>query len=55
MKAECIYSYDKGVKTFAKGFIDVREIPFMPDEGEFFESDSENDWGKLPKKMDESS
>ena len=28
--ASCIYSYDKGLKTFAKGLIDVREFPQPP-------------------------
>lgn len=54
-KAECIYSYDKGVKIFAKGFIDVREIPFVPQEVDIFEPDSKNNWGELPKKMNEPS
>jgi len=33
-KAECIYSYDRWIKTFAKGFIDVREIPFIASQPE---------------------
>ena len=54
-KAECIYSHDNGVKNFAKGFIDVREIPFIPKQQDAFESDSNTtDWGKPPKKMNES-
>ena len=54
-KAECIYSHDKWVKTFAKGFVDVKEIPFVPKEIDIFESDSESlEWGKSPKKMNES-
>ena len=31
-KAECIYSYDKWVRTFAKGFVDVKDIPFIPEQ-----------------------
>jgi hypothetical protein len=31
-KAECIYSYDKWIKTFANGFVDVKEIPFIPEQ-----------------------
>ena len=55
-KAECIYSYDKWVKTFAKGFIEVKDIPIVPQEVDIFESDSEKlDWGKPPKRMNESS
>ena len=52
-KAECIYSYDRWVKTFAEGFIEVREIPFVPQEVDIFQSASENNWGNLPKKMNE--
>lgn len=29
-KATCIYSYDKGLKKFAEGYIEVREIPDLP-------------------------
>ena len=29
-KAECIYSRDNGIKNFAKGFIEVSDIPFNP-------------------------
>lgn len=54
-KADCIYSYDKGVKTFAKGFIEVREIPFVPEEVDLFKSGPDNNWGNLPKKMNEPS
>jgi predicted nucleic acid-binding protein len=28
--AECIYSYDNGLKAFASGFISVREFPPLP-------------------------
>jgi hypothetical protein len=28
--ASCIYSYDIGLKSFANGFIDVREFPTLP-------------------------
>lgn len=31
-KAECIYSYDKWIRTIAKGFIEVREIPFIEEQ-----------------------
>ncbi len=54
-KAECIYSYDGWVKKFAKGFIEVREIPFVPQEVSIFAPDSEKDWGNLPTKMNEPS
>lgn len=30
--AECIYSYDKWIKTIANGFINVKEIPFIPEQ-----------------------
>jgi len=54
-KAECIYSHDKGVKAFAKGFIDVKEIPFIPQQQSAFDTKDNNiDWGKLPK-MNETS
>jgi len=53
-KADCIYSHDKGIKAFAKGFIDVKEVPFVPQQPSAFDSDSEKqDWGKLPPKMNE--
>jgi len=29
-KATCICSYDKGLKKFAEGYIEVREIPNLP-------------------------
>lgn len=29
-KADCIYSYDRGLQKFAEGYIDVREIPDFP-------------------------
>jgi predicted nucleic acid-binding protein len=48
-KAECIYSYDKGIKSFAKGFIEVKEIPFLPKQSTSFPPDDKRDWGKLPK------
>lgn len=48
-KAECIYSHDKWVKAFAKGFIDVRDIPFVPQKINIFDTDTKRDWGKLPK------
>lgn len=51
-KAECIYSYDNWVKTFAKGFIDVKAIPDVPQAMDIFEPVSETiDWGKPPQKM----
>ena len=48
-KAECIYSYDKYVKTFAKGFIDVKEIPFIPEQSNAYPKDDKRDWGKSTK------
>jgi predicted nucleic acid-binding protein len=29
-KASCIYSHDSGLKKFASGYIEVKEIPFLP-------------------------
>ncbi len=29
-KAKCIYTFDKGLKTFATGLIDVKELPPLP-------------------------
>jgi predicted nucleic acid-binding protein len=29
-KADCIYSHDRGLKRFAEGYIEVREIPDFP-------------------------
>lgn len=29
-KADCIYSYDRGLQKFAEGYIEVREIPNFP-------------------------
>jgi len=50
--ADCIYSHDNWIKTFAKGFIDVKEVPFVPKEMDIFETNSENiDWGKPPPKI----
>ena len=55
-KAECIYSYDKWVKTFAKGFIDVKEVSFIPQQQSSFDVGSEErDWGKPPKRLNETS
>jgi hypothetical protein len=48
-KAECIYSHDKHVKNFAKGFIEVKEIPFIPEQSTYAPPDDKRDWGKLPK------
>ena len=28
--AKCIYSYDKGLRAFAKGHIDVKDLPQLP-------------------------
>ena len=51
-KADCIYSNDKWIKTFAKGFIEVKKIPFVPQQKNVFDSNSENqDWGEFPKRM----
>ena len=36
-KAECIYSYDKWISSIAKGFIDVKEIPFIPEQPQLLE------------------
>lgn len=44
-KAECIYSYDKWTKTFAKNFIDVKEVPFIPKQDAF----PDNIVGHTPK------
>ena len=52
-KAECIYSYDKWVKTFAKGFIEVKEIPFVVQQPTAFDDAENMDWGKPPPKMNE--
>lgn len=51
-RAECIYSHDGGVKAFAQGFIEVKEIPFISTQTSAFKAD-EQDWGKPPKKMGE--
>lgn len=49
-KAECIYSHDKWIKSFAKGFIEVKEIPFIEKQKDAFESiPKDADWGKLPQ------
>ncbi|RKZ83101.1 MAG: hypothetical protein DRR19_19610 [Candidatus Parabeggiatoa sp. nov. 1] len=29
-KASCIYSHDQGLKKFASGYIEVKEIPSLP-------------------------
>lgn len=34
--ADCIYSHDPGVKAFSKGFIDVKEIPVIAEQGQMF-------------------
>ena len=49
-KAECIYSYDRWIRTIAKGFIDVKEILFIPEQKEVIDLQSKNtDWGNLTK------
>ncbi|MBI2869521.1 MAG: type II toxin-antitoxin system VapC family toxin [Chloroflexi bacterium] len=55
-KAECIYSHDDDLKAFARGFIEVRDIPpvpstpFVPKQINAFPAESTNqDWGKSPK------
>lgn len=30
--AECVYSYDDGLKKFANGYIDVKQIPELPEQ-----------------------
>ncbi|MDM8558566.1 hypothetical protein [Candidatus Parabeggiatoa sp. HSG14] len=30
-KATCIYSHDPGLAKFASGYIEVKEIPILPD------------------------
>jgi len=50
--AECIYSDDSGVKAFAQGFVQVRNIPFLSEQTSAFKPD-EQDWGQFPKKMGE--
>ena len=34
--AECIYSHDKTLKIFANGFIQVKDIPFIPKQTEMY-------------------
>mgnify|MGYP003112831924 CR=1 FL=1 len=34
--AECIYSFDNGLKTFCDGHIPVKPIPDMPEQGKLF-------------------
>lgn len=36
-RADCIYSQDRWLKTFANGFIDVKEVPFTPIKLDMFE------------------
>ena len=49
-KAECIYSHDEALKSFAKDYIDVKEIPFIPQQIEAIDLKSQNtDWGKVRK------
>ena len=54
-KADCIYSNDKGINTFAKGFITVKDIPFIEKQAETFPIDYQPDWGKLPPNADKPS
>jgi hypothetical protein len=37
-KAECIYSYDPGVKKFSEGFIQVKEMPIIPEQLSIFQT-----------------
>lgn len=53
-KAECIYSHDKWIKTFAKGFIDVKDIPFLPKQVNAFDLIPEStNWGNIPPKLNQ--
>ena len=29
-QVDCVYHHDPGLKAFGEGFVDVREIPFIP-------------------------
>jgi predicted nucleic acid-binding protein len=46
--AQCIYSHDEGIRSFAQGFIDVKDIPFIPEQKTVIPSDYQYDWGKMP-------
>ncbi|MBI4332458.1 MAG: PIN domain-containing protein [Chloroflexi bacterium] len=54
-RADCIYSHDHDLRAFAKDYIEVREMPLIPDQTKWLpEAGTDNtDWGKLPK-MNES-
>jgi len=49
-KADCIYSQDDALRAFAEGYIEVKVIPFIPQQIEAIDLKSQNtDWGKLKK------
>ncbi len=54
-KADCIYSNDRGIKTFAKGFISVKDIPFIEKQVESIPDNYQTNWGKLPPNADKPS
>ena len=41
----CIYSHDNGVKTFAKGFVEVKDIPII-ERQTAFPDEPDKGWGK---------
>jgi predicted nucleic acid-binding protein len=52
--AQCLYSHDEGVKSFAKGYIPVEEIPFIATQPNAFAgAPVDTDWGKATKKFNE--
>ncbi len=53
-KADRIVSHDQWIKKFAKDFIEVVDVPFIPQQTKAFDKNSKGqDWGKLPPKMNE--
>jgi len=54
-KADCIYSTDKWIKTFAQGFVDVKGIPFIEKQSTVFPPNLQDNWGKLPANADKPS
>lgn len=53
-KADYIVSHDTWLKTIAKNFIEVKEIPFIPEQAKQFpRGKDEPNWGSKPKGFNE--